>query len=184
VKSLILKTSVALVTFTVGMGCVRLMSLLHSPLKSKSEIPAPVDVVNDIEPTESKTPSLDDCEGARERVKRMMTADWYRPARYTVSGGNLRGRRICKPTLVYPQEAVDAKISGAVYVRLLVNESGAVISARAFKGPKALRKAAVETARGTVFTPTLLGGEPVNVEGYIIYMFVPEPHSAEYSLPD
>jgi TonB family protein len=102
----------------------------------------------------------------------MMSADWYRAATYTISGGSLEGKKICKPAPVYPQKALEAKVSGIVTVKLLVNETGLVVSARAIKGPRLLRKAAEGAAREAVFAPNLLGGEPVNVKGLVTYEFV------------
>ncbi len=128
--------------------------------------------MSNVQSTVSDAEPLDLCEDARQRAKSMMAADWYRAAPYTISAGNLEGKKICKPAPAYPQKALDAKVSGIVTVKLLVNETGVVVSARAVKGPRLLRKAAEDAAPGAVFAPNLLGGEPVNVTGLVTYEFV------------
>ena len=162
-KSLILKIAVALCTFTVGLASAYLVLL--------------VAVTPNAELMEAVIPPLDICESARERAK-SASATWY--ATYRVYGGCLEGKKICKPAPVYSQEAVYRRVSGTVTVQLLVSASGSVISAHAIEGPKLLRKAAEDAAREAVFSPNMLGGEPVNVAGFISYEFVlPPPNSAQ-----
>ncbi len=62
--------------------------------------------------------------------------------------------------------------SGAVQVQVLIDENGNVISAHAVSGHPLLQAAAVSAARSSKFTPTKLSGQPVKVNGVIIYNFV------------
>jgi hypothetical protein len=55
---------------------------------------------------------------------------------------------------------------------VLIDERGVVISAKAIEGPDSLREAAVSAALQSRFTPTRLMGQPVKVNGVIIYNFV------------
>ncbi len=88
-----------------------------------------------------------------------------------VEGGILNRKANSLPAAVYPPAAKAAGIEGTVYVRVTVDESGRVDSARAFGGPQMLRQAAVDAAREAVFAPTRLSGRPVRVSGIITYNF-------------
>jgi TonB family protein len=91
----------------------------------------------------------------------------------TVSGGVVNGKaaNLVKPP--YPAAARAVRASGAVNVLVTISESGDVISASAVSGHPLLRAAAVQAARASTFTPTLLEGQPVKVTGVIVYNFVP-----------
>ena len=88
-----------------------------------------------------------------------------------ISGGVLNGKAISLPAPEYPATAKQARVSGAVTVRVTVDENGAVIAAQAVSGHPLLQAAAVQAARQARFTPTLLMGEPVKITGVIIYNF-------------
>lgn len=89
-----------------------------------------------------------------------------------VEGGVLNGRAISKPQPGYPPAAKNARVSGAVVVKILVDETGKVINAEAICGHPILAKESVEAALKARFTPTLLSGVPVKVSGIITYNFV------------
>lgn len=89
----------------------------------------------------------------------------------TISGGVVNGKAVSLPQPVYPAGARGA--SGAVSVRVTIDESGAVVEARAVSGHDALRAAAETAARRAKFKPTLLSGEPVRVTGILVYNFIP-----------
>lgn len=170
-KCLDARIGTAIIAFFMGVGLTYLSYLVPNQNSQPPIYLSPVNVQN------SKTDAsvkqfTDSCESARQRAREMMSADWYRAATYTTSSGNLNSRRICSPTIIYPQEAIDAKISHTVTVRVLVNETGIVKSACAINGHWSLRKAAEAAARETIFTPNLLGGEPVNVRGTITFDFL------------
>ncbi len=89
----------------------------------------------------------------------------------TISGGVLNGKAISKPAPPYPAVAREARASGSVVVQITVDESGKVTSASAVSGHPLLRQAAVQAAYQAKFTPTLLSGKPVKVNGTITYNF-------------
>jgi protein TonB len=64
-----------------------------------------------------------------------------------------------------------AGIYGTVTVKILVDERGNVISAKALSGPPLLRQAAEEAALRAKFSPTRLAGQPVKVSGTITFNF-------------
>ncbi len=88
-----------------------------------------------------------------------------------ISGGVVNGKaaRLVYPE--YPEEARLKRIKGTVLVKILINEEGKVISAKAMCGPSVLQQAAVDAANKTKFETTYLSGKPVEVSGFIIYSF-------------
>jgi len=59
-----------------------------------------------------------------------------------------------------------------VTVRVLIDESGSVIRACAVEGQICLLKASESAAYRSKFSPTLLEGKPVKVNGVIMYKFI------------
>jgi protein TonB len=66
------------------------------------------------------------------------------------------------------------KATGRVVVKVVVDESGNVISASAVSGHPLLQNAAAQAARQAKFTPVKLSGVPVKVAGTLTYNFVLE----------
>ncbi len=89
-----------------------------------------------------------------------------------LEGGIVNGKALELPTPKYPAEARKEHAAGEVQVKILIDETGKVIAAEATFGPESLRAAAVEAAKRARFSPTLLAGVPVKVNGMIIYNFV------------
>ncbi len=59
----------------------------------------------------------------------------------------------------------------AVADEIVVNEDGAVESAKAVSGHPLLQQAAVDAAKEWRFTPTRVSGDPVKVSGKISFVF-------------
>jgi TonB family protein len=59
-----------------------------------------------------------------------------------------------------------------VAVRVIIDENGDVIEAKAVSGYGMFRPAAVKAARGAKFTPTRIYGQPVKATGLITYRFL------------
>jgi TonB family protein len=89
-----------------------------------------------------------------------------------LSGGLLNGKAITLPRPEYPAVARAAKASGNVTVEIIIDEEGNVISARSVSGHPLLQSAAVTAARLAKFSPTRLSGQPVKVNGVLVYAFV------------
>ena len=85
-----------------------------------------------------------------------------------ISGGMLNGKAIYMPP---PEIPPGEKVGGVVMVQILVDEQGTVIDARAVSGPPGLHASAVNAARFARFSPTMLMGEPVRVQGTLAYNF-------------
>ena len=90
-----------------------------------------------------------------------------------VTGGVLNGKATYLAKPPYPQIAKQAGISGAVNVQVTIDEKGNVISAAVVSGHPLLRAGAVNAARQSKFTPTMLSNQPVKVTGVIVYNFPP-----------
>ena len=89
-----------------------------------------------------------------------------------ISGGVLNGKAIRLVTPPYPAIARSAHAAGQVTVQVLIDENGNVVSATATSGHPLLRAAAQSAAMSSKFSPTKLSGQPVKVNGVIIYNFV------------
>ncbi len=88
-----------------------------------------------------------------------------------VAGGIINGKAISKPTPAYPAEAKANRVSGKVTVQILVDEKGRVIDACAIEGPTLLLQDSENAAYQTIFSPTLLSGQPVKVSGTITFNY-------------
>jgi protein TonB len=89
-----------------------------------------------------------------------------------ISGGVLNGKAVHLVQPPYPPIARSAHASGQVVVQVLIDENGNVVAAHATSGHPLLQAAATNAARASKFTPTKLSGQPVKVNGVIIYNFV------------
>ena len=90
-----------------------------------------------------------------------------------IQGGILNSKAIELPQPNYPEEARRARVAGKVIVRVIVDETGKVISAEIEDGPIPLRLPALEAARKARFPAKLVAGQPVKVTGVITYIFAP-----------
>jgi len=83
----------------------------------------------------------------------------------------LNGKAIYLQKPDYPTTARQARASGTVWVRVVVDEEGKVVAAQPESGPPLLWGASVQAARKSRFAPTLRDGKPVKVVGSIIFNF-------------
>ncbi|HEX7999330.1 MAG TPA: energy transducer TonB [Pyrinomonadaceae bacterium] len=88
-----------------------------------------------------------------------------------VNVGSLIEKATQKINPSYPQNAKSARITGMVTVLVEVDQNGVVSTAQSTSGPILLRQAALDAARRWKFRPTLIGGQPVRVVGYINFNF-------------
>ncbi|MDX6530217.1 MAG: periplasmic protein TonB [Blastocatellia bacterium] len=84
----------------------------------------------------------------------------------------LISKAISLPQPPYPPLAKQIHAQGSVNVQILVDEQGRVISAQAVSGNPMLLLAAKEAAQRARFSPTVLNGQAVKVQGVITYNFV------------
>lgn len=110
--------------------------------------------------------------GELERVSAALPPEPWPKTGGPIIGGVLNGKAISLPVPEYPKAARKAHASGIVSVQILIDELGNVVHAEAVDGPPSLREAAVSAAWKARFTPTRLMGQPVKVNGRILYRFV------------
>ncbi len=117
-------------------------------------------------------------EASAESIRRAQsesetTANGPRPMG-PIDGGNLNSKAIELPAPIYPAEARKVHASGQVQVKVLVDETGRVMTADAIFGPETLRIAAIDAARKARFAPLVIGGSAVKVSGILTYDFKAE----------
>jgi protein TonB len=80
-------------------------------------------------------------------------------------GGNVQGAMIIsKPPPVYPQLAKSARVQGVVHLAAIIAKDGTIQELHSLGGPALLIQAAMEAVKRWVYKPTMLNGEPVQVE--------------------
>jgi len=94
------------------------------------------------------------------------------PTTQRVTSSVLTSKAISLPQPAYPPLAKQIHMQGAVTVQILVDEQGKVMSAQTVSGHPTLAGAARDAAMRARFTPTVLNGVPVKVQGVITYNFV------------
>ena len=148
--------------FVVGHGRVTITELNEAPEQVKPETPAPDKTQPDKpRPQPAASPALPTTPPKPSADYEMLS-----------DAGILNTLAIDLPKPVYPAAAKKDHISGQVQVKVVLDETGKVVSAEATFGPEQLRAAAVEAARRARFKPTLSGGVPQKVFGIILYDFV------------
>jgi TonB family protein len=83
------------------------------------------------------------------------------------------GDAVKRVTPIYPPKARASRITGTVFVQIIIDKTGKVRAARAISGPAELRDAAVAAAYQWKFEPTVRGGVPIEVMGTVNFNFKP-----------
>ena len=87
-------------------------------------------------------------------------------------GGNVLESRLLKRVdPEYPALARMARVSGVVILQATVDEEGNVRDIKILRGHPLLNDAVVAAVRQWKYTPTLLNGEPVPVQGTVTVIF-------------
>ena len=81
-----------------------------------------------------------------------------------ISGAVMAGQILTKVQPVYPTEAKDAKITGAVVLHAIIGMDGTVENLTVISGPEPLRASAIDAVRQWVYKPYILNGNPVEVD--------------------
>lgn len=93
------------------------------------------------------------------------------PSEQPVEVGSLLEKATQKVNPSYPQTAKMARITGVVKVYLEIDEKGVVKAVQRTEGPQMLKQAATEAAKRWKFRPTVIGGQPVRVVGFLNFNF-------------
>lgn len=93
------------------------------------------------------------------------------PARIRV-GGNVQSAMLVRQVQpIYPQIARTAHISGTVVLHAIIAKDGTIQELQYVSGPPLLMRAAMDAVREWRYKPTLLNGEPVEVDTTISVVF-------------
>lgn len=92
------------------------------------------------------------------------TAAGVLPQRIRVGGAVQESKLIRRVDPVYPALAQQARIQGVVLLNLIISKEGAVSNVAVLTGHPLLVPAAIEAAKRWVYQPTLLNGNPVEVQ--------------------
>ena len=155
-SSVRLRMLVKYTDFVVGRGKVTITEIGDAPESTKPESIKP----------ESK-PQQPQASASPARAETAAPSDAVEPS----EGGILNSKAIQLPEPKYPAEAKKIQASGEVQVKILVDETGKVISAEALFGPESLRQAAVDAAKLARFKPMIVNGVAVKVSGILTYHF-------------
>jgi protein TonB len=87
-------------------------------------------------------------------------------------GGNVQAAKIINQvTPVYPEIAKTAHIQGTVVLHAIIGKDGTVTQLQFISGPPLLMRSAMDAVREWRYQPTLLNGDPVEVDTTISVVF-------------
>jgi protein TonB len=86
------------------------------------------------------------------------------PKRITVGGQVEESKKIYAPQPEYPQIAKMARVQGLVRLAAVISKDGTIQDLHLIGGPPLLVKAAMDAVSRWRYQPTLLNGEPVDVD--------------------
>jgi protein TonB len=93
------------------------------------------------------------------------------PSRIRVGGNVAAAKLIRQVTPVYPTIAKTAHISGTVTLHAIISKDGSIEQLEYVSGPPLLMRNAMDAVRQWRYNPTLLNGEPVEVDTTISVVF-------------
>jgi TonB family protein len=89
------------------------------------------------------------------------------PGRITIGGNVQQSKLVSQPAPVYPPLAKQARIQGVVQLQAIINKDGTMQNLAVITGHPLLIPAALDAVKNWVYQPTLLNGEPVEVQTQI-----------------
>src|SRR5689334_22690066 len=92
-------------------------------------------------------------------------------SRIPVKGDVMRKKLVHKVTPRYPGEAMSQRVSGTVVLQVVIGVDGAVKDMRYISGPRILVQATMDGVRQYKYRPTMLNGQPVEVETTVETVF-------------
>jgi TonB family protein len=143
--------------YVVGHGKVTITEVGVAPEETK-----PQPQSTPVPKTETQTKSSTPTQGSADT-----SADEYAPS----DRGILNSQALDLPKPVYPAEAKKNHVTGQVQVKVVVDETGKVISAEAQFGPEPLLAAAVEAAKRARFKPLVVSDVHMKFFGILTFDF-------------
>jgi protein TonB len=86
------------------------------------------------------------------------------PQRIKIGGAVIAASITHKTQPVYPQLAKSARVQGVVHLAAIISKDGTIQELHSLGGPALLIQAAMDAVKTWVYKPTMLNGEPVQVE--------------------
>ncbi len=87
-------------------------------------------------------------------------------------GGNVQQAKLVKHVMpIYPPLAIPARIQGTVRLEAIISKDGTIQNLRVLSGHPLLLRSAMDAVRQWRYQPTLLNGEPVEVQTTIDVVF-------------
>lgn len=95
-----------------------------------------------------------------------------------------KAKIVSQVSAVYPPEAIQGNITGAVELDVIIAKDGTVQSASATSGQPLLAQAAVDSIKQWRFSPTVVNNQPVEIETAVPFTFnLRKPEPAASSAP-
>lgn len=87
-------------------------------------------------------------------------------------GGNVQSAKLTRQVLpIYPRPALQMRISGTVQLLGIIAKDGTIQRLQVLSGHPLLRQAAIDAVSQWIYRPTILNGQPVEVEAPIDVIF-------------
>lgn len=102
------------------------------------------------------------------------------PNRVRVGGNVQKAKLIDQVSPKYPDEALRNRIAGTVVLHIILEKDGTVKQVEVVSGHPLLVQAAVDAVKQWKYQPTMLNGEPVEVDTTVDVMFVLNGAPKEY----
>ena len=101
----------------------------------------------------------------------LYTLPYMQPTRIRIGGNVAAGKLLQQVSPVYPPEAIQNKVSGIVMLPVILDREGRVMQVNLGSGPPELVEAAINAVRQWRYQPTLLNGDPVEVDTLVSVAF-------------
>lgn len=99
-------------------------------------------------------------------------AQGQKPHRVQVKEDVQKAKLVHMVYAIYPPIS-ERRVDGTVVLRVVIDKSGAVKSARYVSGPPNLKQSAIDAVRQWRYEPTLMSGVPVEVDTTVTVVFPP-----------
>ena len=88
-------------------------------------------------------------------------------------GGDVQSAKLIKQIVpVYPRTAIQTRIAGTVRLLGIIAKDGTIQRLQVLSGHPLLRQAALAAVSQWIYRPTILNGQPVEVEAPIDVIFI------------
>jgi protein TonB len=93
------------------------------------------------------------------------------PQSLRISQGVSQGLIVKRVSPIYPQQAIQTRVQGAVQLEATISKNGAVKNVKALSGDAILARSAADAVRQWKYKPYFLNGEPVEIQTEITVNF-------------